>query len=220
MPVPLTYTTTLLTDDANGIAESQSPGTSALTINGALASGGIATMAEAQIIRVTSGGNDSGITFAIVGTDADGYAASETLTGTNASNADTTGHFATVSSITPSAAIAGTVVAGVVQSLGAATRTFRINRNQPNFKLGLYVVLSTSPTLDYTVQYSMDYPEDGTFLTASARYSNNANWRSVDGLTALTVSDESNINFPMECVRLLINSNTVGTATFTCQQGF
>jgi len=218
--IPLTVTTTLLSDDDNGIAESQSPGASNLTLDGALVSDGIATMAEAQPIQLTSGGDDSGITFLIAGTDADDKAATVTLTGANAGTAVTTEFLKTVSEIAPSGAVAGTVFAGVVESLGAVTKTFRVNRNQPVFRLGLYVILSPSPTLNYTVQFSPDYPEriDLPFNTDAFRYSNNANFRSVDGLTALTESDEGNVAFAVEAVRLLINSNTVGTAEFTVQQ--
>jgi hypothetical protein len=82
----------------------------------------------------------------------------------------------------------------------------------------LAVELSTSPTLTYTAQFSPDNPEDGNFGTAAATYCNSADWRSIDGLTALAATDESNINFPVEAVRLNITTNTVGTATFKVRQ--
>ena len=60
----LVYTFASLTDDDNGICASQAKvGAGALTLNGALVSGGVASWTDAQIVTVTSAGNDSGITF-------------------------------------------------------------------------------------------------------------------------------------------------------------
>ena len=216
--VPYTVTTTVLTNDSNGVADSQSPGSDALTLDGALVSGGVATCAEAQIITLTSGGDDRGITLDVVGTDADGQSTSEDVTGANAGAAVTTKHFKTVSSITPSGGIAGTIYAGPVAANGGATATFRVNRNQPNFKLGLYVEIPSGSTANVTAQFSPDYPESGDWSSTS--YSNNADWRAVDGLSAVTATDESNIAFNVECVRLLLNSNSGGGVTFTSQQGY
>ena len=56
--------------DADGICASQTPlAAGALTINGALATGGVATIAVPARITITSAGNDSTNTFVVVGTD-------------------------------------------------------------------------------------------------------------------------------------------------------
>jgi hypothetical protein len=70
------------------------------------------TKSIARNIRITSGGNDSGITFAVVGADLYGYPQTQTVTGANAGVAVTTKTFKFIYSITPSAAIASTVTVG------------------------------------------------------------------------------------------------------------
>ena len=69
-------------------------------------------------MTITSGGNDSAggsnVTFAIVGTDANGDAQNENLVGATAGNTVTsTKIYKTITSITPNKATAGTVKAGV-----------------------------------------------------------------------------------------------------------
>jgi len=94
-------TTTAL--DADGLSTAAAVGNNAaLTLGGALTSGGAYTAdtGTARQITLLSAGNDSGITFTVVGTDVNGDALSETVTGANAGTATSTGYFATISSIT------------------------------------------------------------------------------------------------------------------------
>ena len=52
--------------DDNGIAQSQTTaGAADLTLNGALVSGGVATFDSPRQVIITSGGNDTGVTFTI-----------------------------------------------------------------------------------------------------------------------------------------------------------
>ena len=152
---PIVKTTVALSDDDNGISVTQTPaagGVQNLTITGVLATGGVATMAEAQIITIDSTGNDLGRTFTFTGTDADGHVSSEAVTGANAGAADTVGHYKTITSITTDDDTAAAVIVGPIGANGAVTKSIRVNRNQTSsFKLGLYVTLSASPTLTYTV---------------------------------------------------------------------
>ena len=60
-------------------------------------------------VTITSGGNDSGITFTVTGTDASGAALAETITGGNAGIATGTSIFATVTQIAAVGDPAGTV---------------------------------------------------------------------------------------------------------------
>ena len=96
----------------NNICTSHSPGAGAIVLAGTLVTDGVATCGAAQTVKLTSGGNDSGITFTVIGTDADGEAQSETVTGANASNVDTTKYFKTVTSITHTGSVAGTLIVG------------------------------------------------------------------------------------------------------------
>ena len=118
--------------DTDGICASQTTSAAAnMTLNGALCatingnsvyapsvSGTAATAdgAWARKIGITSDGNDSGITFTITGTDVDGKALSETVTGPNSttvySTNSTAANFKTVTKIATSAATTGNITIG------------------------------------------------------------------------------------------------------------
>ena len=118
--------------DTNGICTSQTTSAAAnMTLNGALCatingnsvyapsvSGTAATAdgAWARKIGITSDGNDSGITFTITGTDVNGKALSETVTGPNSttvySTNSTAANFKTVTKIATSAATTGNITIG------------------------------------------------------------------------------------------------------------
>ena len=107
-------TTTAL--DADGLSTAAAVGNNAaLTLGGALTSGGsyTADTGTARQITLLSVGDDSGITFTVVGTDINGDALSETVTGANAGTATSTGYFATISSITAVGDPAGNMSAGI-----------------------------------------------------------------------------------------------------------
>lgn len=76
------------------------------------------TKSIARNIRITSGGNDSGITFTVAGYDLYGYPQTETITGANAGVAAGKKAFKFVTSITPSAAVASTASAGTGDVFG------------------------------------------------------------------------------------------------------
>jgi len=116
--------------DADGISTTASiSGAAALTINGTLASGGSYTSGDniGQIITITSAGDDTGITFTVVGTNAVGDALTEVVTGADTAAATSSGYFNTVTSITTSAASAGNVSAGVT---GTGTGTVFAGRTR------------------------------------------------------------------------------------------
>ncbi len=159
--------------DADGICASQSPGEDPILINGALASGGVVTLGAAQKIRLTSGGNDSGITFTFTGTDADGNSLSETVNGTNASNSDTTKYFKTITAITQSGAVATTILAGNL--IASVSPTLRPNTNVNPVNINLYAQLMSGTAtfgMDYTFDDVRTYPAtwiaDGTITAKSA----------------------------------------------------
>ena len=107
-------TTTAL--DADGLSTAAAVGNNAaLTLGGALTSGGsyTADTGTARQITLLSAGNDSDKSFTVVGTDINGDALSETVTGANAGTATSTGYFATISSITAVGNPAGNMSAGI-----------------------------------------------------------------------------------------------------------
>lgn len=218
---PIVKTIAALDDDADGISVTQKPaagGAQDLTITGALATGGVATMAAAQIITATWAGNDAGRTLTVTYKDADGISATGTFAGANAGTSQSTFYAKSISNISIDANSDDDVIVGVLDANGAVSPTVRVNSGQTSsFKVGLFVELSTSASLVYTVQHSPDWPESGAY---TAGYSNAAQWYSTDGLTALTASDESNIVIPVECVRLQLTSQVSGTGTLKVTQAY
>ncbi len=84
---------------------------------------------NAQKITITSTANNSGITFVVVGTDANGDAqTSGATTGPNAGTVTVSGTFLTVTSITASGSITTDISAGVKE--GAASGTLFAGRTR------------------------------------------------------------------------------------------
>ena len=103
--------------DDNGISASANPGNNAaLTIGGALHSGGSVTNAGGRIVEITSAGNDSGIDATVTGTDVDGNALVETIDCGNAAAVVTSGFFKTITGIQMIGNSAGNVIAGTQSS--------------------------------------------------------------------------------------------------------
>jgi hypothetical protein len=77
---------------------------------------------NAQTVTITSSANNSGITFTVVGTDANGAAqTSAATTGPNATTIDIAGTWLTVTSITASGSITTDISAGVKNGVATGT---------------------------------------------------------------------------------------------------
>ena len=110
--------------DPNGLSTAATiSGSSALTLNGALIADSVYTTGAniGQIITILSAADDTGVTFTTVGTDANGDALTEVITGVNAATASSTGYFQTVTSITTDGATTGNVSAGVLGAILATS---------------------------------------------------------------------------------------------------
>ena len=110
----VTITADTVALDADGISVATSVGNNAaLVIGGALASGGAVALSHGRIVTILSAGNDSGKSFTVVGTDINGAAQTESITGANAGTATGAVFFLTIASITAVGNPAGNVSAGV-----------------------------------------------------------------------------------------------------------
>ena len=101
--------------DADGVCQSQTPaagGEQDLTINGALASGGVATFVAARLITIASASDDSGRTFTVTGTDVNGNVQTETIAGP-ATTVTGTLYFRTVTQVTVDDDTAGAITVGM-----------------------------------------------------------------------------------------------------------
>jgi len=206
---------TALSDDANGAFVDQTRATAgSLTLNGALVTDGVAVFAQAQKLSIEGTGNNSGITFTITGTDADGTVVSEVLTGANNGTATSVLYYKTVTSVVASAAITGNVEGGPLSTNGAVSRSLRVNGQQEDFKIGLFVLIDG--TLTCSAQYAYEQPED----TYDISYSASADWRAVDSLSAISASAVSNLFYKTNAVRLLVSAYTSGTVRLTATQSF
>jgi len=176
----VTITADTVALDADGISAAASVGNNAaLTIGGALASGGSVTNVGGRIVTILSAGNDAAKSFTVVGTDVNGDDQTESITGANASTATGSKYFRTIASITAVGNPAGDVSAGINAAVAdvifaGRTRLQGINlvcsgtagnvefvNTSPNgsslFKLGS--VASATVTRDITI------PDNGLLFT-------------------------------------------------------
>ena len=112
--IAVTTTADTVALDADGISVAASVGNNAaLTIGGALASGGSVTLSHGRVVTILSAGDDSGISFTVTGTDVNSDAQTESITGANADTATGSKYFLTISGISAVGNPAGNVSAGV-----------------------------------------------------------------------------------------------------------
>ena len=112
--IAVTITADTVALDADGISVAASVGNNAaLTIGGALTSGGSVTLSHGRIVTILSAGDDSGISFTVTGTDVNSDAQTESITGANAGTATGSKYFLTISGISAVGNPAGNVSAGV-----------------------------------------------------------------------------------------------------------
>lgn len=163
-------------------------GAGAVTLNGSLVSGGVATLDQPRRVLFTSAGNDSGITFTIMGTDWNNSPVSEVLAGANATTTYTVYDYKTVTSIVTSGASAGNVSIG----------TNGIASSRPVF-LDTYADSSTyiqadtggSSAITYTIQLSGDNPNNSQIGIGADTY---VNTRWINSGTAALVNATSSVN--------------------------
>ena len=125
--------------DRDGICLSQNPtGAGNLTIAGALASGGVATLDVPRTLTVYAAGNETSYTFTAYGTDEYGVSIRETMTGPN--NGTTYGlkAFKTVTRVAVSGD-SGAVEIGTADRLGLPSAIKSVSQVMAEFKNGVRV---------------------------------------------------------------------------------
>lgn len=201
------YSITLAGADDDGIASSQTPaagGTQLLTINGILASNGVATLDVARKVIITSGGNDSSRTFVVTGTNALGVTISENITGANIGVATSILDYKTVSSVSINGNSAGTVKVGTNTS--AATPFLLLDLTRTNFQVSMAVELSSGASLNYTVQHT--FTADPNRSQSPVVFDNDDS-----ALVSATANKAGNYIVPVVGVRVKLNTFTSGTLT-------
>ena len=179
---------------------------------------GTATMDAGRRIIITSGGNDTGITFALAGTDWAGNAISETITGASGAAASSVLDYLTVTSIRTSGATASTVTVGTNGVAGSPWVRF------DDFAAAAQVAIqaTVSGTVNFTVQQTMDDPNRSTSQNPTVTYAMArsavtwVNHPSAD-LAAATATAQGNYAYAPIFARAVLNSGT-GTLTTTFRQ--
>jgi hypothetical protein len=203
MALPIIFSQVLGASSATAVVNAQ--GTTAALTAFTLAT----TILDVQRrLLLTFTGNESSNTFRVVGTNAAGNTIRETLTGTNATTAQSNLDFKTITSITPVSATVGTTSAG---TNGVGSSLWQIvNWNADPSDIGFGVELR-SGAANYTVQYTYDDPNN---LLTGLVYPTPFNHSVV---AAQTTTLDGVFAFPVVAIRLLTNSGT-GTLWFRMLQ--
>lgn len=211
---PITVTVgPLVAASANNIALSQTPlGAGGLTLNGSLATGGVATLDTPRQVLFTFAADETGHNFVVTGKNGTSDTQSETVAGTTAGTKATVLSYKTVTSITISAAATGALTVG---TNGVADSPWVRLDSWAGSNTGMSFVVAG--TVNYTLQTSMDDPNSPTdpVLPAAMTWFNTND----SDVVAATASQKSNFIFIPTWARILLNSGT-GTVKGTfIQQG-
>ena len=212
---PITFTTTALPSaDTDSVCLSQTPlAAGDLTIAGALAAAGVATLVSTSAkprygLQLTVGcaGADSGRTFTVTGTAPGGAAQTETIAGANIGTTAGVLFWETITQVAVDAATAGAIVVGTAQI--GATAWIPLDVYVEN----QYQTIQTdvTGTINYTWQYTNDDPFD-TSITQLAFSHPTA------GMVAASTDQIAGTSTQLRAVRLKINSGS-GTARNTIVQ--
>lgn len=205
---PIIITKALTAASGTAVCASQTPaGAGDLTINGGLASGGVATLDSQRRVTITSAGNDSGNTFTLYGTNDEGNPISEAITGPNTTTVTSVMSYKTVTRVVISGAAVGAITVG--SSALGATRVVPFDGYIAPFEA--LVGVEVTGTVNYTVQYTYDDVFAAAALTATG-----LNWVNTS-LAAQTTTQDTKLVSPVSGVRLVINSGT-GSVTFVVRQ--
>lgn len=115
---------------------------------------GVATLDAARHLIITSSGNDTGRTFAVIGTDWTGHTITETITGASGGAAESVLSYLTVTSVRISGAAAGTVIVGT--NTIADSPPVYFDRLAGNAQVAIQVDGTADPT--WTVQQTLNDP--------------------------------------------------------------
>jgi hypothetical protein len=204
---PITVSATGINADNNNVAASQAV-TTATTLT--LESGAASLGSPAQLVLETNA-NYTSVTFTITGTDASGNTISETLTGPNSTTKNSVLYYASVTSITSSGGVGG----GTVQVGVTGDVTSRWVRMDSWANAQAVAQVNTSGTITYSVQTSMDDPNDPFSPTTVAAMT----W--LDALDANLVAENAAksgvFNLTPTWVRVKASGGT-GTATLKIAQ--
>lgn len=175
-------------------------GAGAVTLNGSLVSGGVATLDTPRRVLVTNASNET-LTLTLTGTTFANAPATEVVQLGLAGTASSVVDFKTITSAVSSAASSGNISIGTNGVAGSPW--VRLDEwSWPNVSLQATV----SGTVNYTVQSTLDDPNDPTnpVALASVTWVNSSD----TNVVAATSTQQSNYFFLPKYIRVLLNSQT------------
>lgn len=219
LPVIITIGPLASADD-DCVCASQTPlGAGAMTINGASATAGVATLATARRIIITSAGNDSAKTFRITGTNADNNPIRETVTGANIGAAQSTQDYKTVTEVYASAATAAAVIVGT--NTVASTPWKQTNwQHQAVSEITWYAEI-TAGSGTYGLEWTADTLNDNqnTMGGALGNYPTPPTAIALATFTAQTTTGSMSQDNPIQAWRLVLTGTTPFTVKIRALEG-
>ena len=211
--------------DVDAVATSQTPaagGEQALAIDGAFASGGVATMDTPRQVSIVSAADDSGRVFLITGTSRKGSQVVEAIVGAAIGTVTTVQAFATVTEILVDDDTAGAVSAGIVTVVSTSWYPIDYIRNPVNVGLALTVGAAVA---DLTVELTLSnllsrrgndpQPTVGHHLGSKFKLIYPVvNAIDHDSLVNVTADQSGNIAFPVTALRLVSNAALTTASVF------
>lgn len=170
-----------------------------------------ASLDKARRVILTSAGNDSGITFAVTGTDWDGTPIGETITGANAGVASSVLDYLTVTSVRSSGAVASTVTVGTNGVAGSRWVRFDELATQGPIS----IQCSVTGTVNYTVQQTLQDPNGPADIVtlSTMQWLNHPD----TNLNAATATIQSNYAYQPLFARVVLNSGTGSVSSIFTQ---
>ena len=194
---PKRFSFTPVTQSATNLLAAVTPGgAGALTLDGALIVGGVLPQQSlAYYLLMTTSAADQAKTITITGTNSDNAAQTETINLPNATTGVTTKAFRSISSVTVSAGLIGTVSLGTTNTVLSAL--------SPTIPLNVYETYTTlaadiGGTINFTMQRCYEMVNRGE----------TPNWITAQAAGAVDV--QTSIVGPTAAVRVQINSYTNG----------
>lgn len=210
MSARIQYDTSLTAASANNVCLSQTPaGAGNLVLNGALVSGGVATMdatGAARQLLLTTNADETAKTFTIFGTlTPNGAIVSEAVVGVSSSTVASVNMFLTVTKITVSAATAAAITFGT-NGVGASVPRGNDRQTAP-FTMSVATILK-SGSVNWTIEHTYNDVFDPTVIPV---------WFDHSVIAAQAANKDGVYSQPVAATRTKINSGTGVVTTIMLQ---
>ncbi len=207
--------------DPDAVATSQTPaagGRQALTLDGAFASDGVATMDFRRQVVITSAADDSARRFLVKGTDKKGNFRSEAVDGPDTGTVSTVQAFTTVTSVEVDDDTAGAIQVGTLTIV--SSNWLPLDYLRTDFQVAMGIAIGAA-TADLTVELTLSnilarrgndpQPQVGSWLGSDFDLLfPTVNVFDHDSLVNVAADTTGNLAFPVRAIRLKSNAVLTG----------